>query len=78
MELQFGYGSNMHPKRLEKKEGIENILTTARRAKLYNWKFGFTKKGDDGSGKANIIPSDGEIEENARSRSAKLRIIQKL
>ncbi len=61
MELQFGYGSNMHPKRLEKKEGIENILTTARRARLYDWKFGFTKKGDDGSGKANIIPSDGDI-----------------
>ena len=63
MELQFAFGSNMHPDRLREKqlECIEKILATARRARLYDWKFGFTKKAGDGSGKANIIQSDGDI-----------------
>ena len=61
MEMQFAYGSNMDPNRLRKKKGIEHILVNARRARLDDWEFGFTKKSDDGSGKANIIPKIGDI-----------------
>ncbi len=61
MEMQFAYGSNMDPKRLKQKEEIEHILVNARRARLDDWEFGFTKKSDDGSGKANIIPKNGDI-----------------
>ena len=60
MEMQFAYGSNMDPNRLKKKKGIEHILVNARRARLDDWEFGFTKKGKDG-GKANIIPKAGGI-----------------
>ena len=60
MEMQFAYGSNMDPNRLKQKEGIEHILVNARRARLDDWEFGFTKKGKDG-GKANIIPKTGGI-----------------
>ena len=60
MEMQFAYGSNMDPKRLKQKEEIEHILVNARRARLDDWEFGFTKKGKDG-GKANIIPKTGGI-----------------
>ena len=60
MEKQFAYGSNMDPNRLKKKKGIEHILVNARRARLDDWEFGFTKKGKDG-GKANIIPKTGGI-----------------
>ena len=60
MEYQFAYGSNMDSNRLKQKEGIEHILNNARRARLNNWEFGFTKKGKDG-GKANIIRNDGRI-----------------
>ena len=60
MEMQFAYGSNMDPNRLEQKDGIERILENARKARLDGWEFGFTKKGKDG-GKANIIPKTGGI-----------------
>ena len=60
MEMQFAYGSNMDPNRLKQKEGIEHILVNAKRARLDNWEFGFTKKGKDG-GKANIIQKTGGI-----------------
>ena len=33
----------------------------AKIARLDDWEFGFTKKSDDGSGKANIIPMTGSI-----------------
>ena len=60
MEMQFAYGSNMDSDRLKQK-GIERILENAKIARLDDWEFGFTKKSDDGSGKANIIPMTGSI-----------------
>ena len=60
MEMQFAYGSNMDSDRLKQK-GIERILENAKIARLDDWELGFTKKSDDGSGKANIIPKTGSI-----------------
>ena len=60
MEMQFAYGSNMDSDRLKQK-GIERILENAKIARLDDWEFGFTKKSDDESGKANIIPMTGSI-----------------
>ena len=60
MEMQFAYGSNMDSDRLKQK-GIERILENTKIARLDDWEFGFTKKSDDGSGKANIIPKTGSI-----------------
>jgi hypothetical protein len=62
MEMQFAYGSNMDVERLKKEDkgGIVRILNNAKRARLDDWEFGFTKKGNDG-GKANIIPKTGGI-----------------
>ena len=63
MEKQFAYGSNMDVGRLEEpdKGGIAHILENAKWAFLDDWEFGFTKKGKDGSGKANIIRKTGSI-----------------
>ena len=61
MEMQFAYGSNMDPNRLSEKKGIQRILENAKVAKLVDWEFGFTKKSDDGTGKANITRKPGSI-----------------
>ena len=51
----FAYGSNLDPERKENRTGG---IREARRARLSGFRFAFNKKGDDGSGKANIVADE--------------------
>lgn len=55
----FAYGSNLDPSRKEQRTGN---IRRARRARLPGYRFAFSKKGDDGTGKANLVPDEqGEV-----------------
>ena len=51
----FAYGSNMDPHRKELRTGL---IREAKTTRLPNYRFTFNKRGDDGSGKANIVPDE--------------------
>jgi cation transport regulator ChaC len=52
----FAYGSNLDPVRKEDRTGG---IREARSARLRGFRFAFNKKGNDGSGKANIVSDSG-------------------
>ena len=56
--LYFAYGSNMLSKRLRSRIGFVNTLGLAF---LKDRKVVFNKRGKDGSGKANLVQSPGDI-----------------
>ncbi len=49
----FAYGSNLLREQKEKRTGT---IGEARRARLDGYRITFNKRGDDGTGKANIMP----------------------
>ena len=56
--LYAAYGSNLHPLRLRERIPLARLLGSAR---LADMTLRFHKRGQDGSGKCNIIPGAGEV-----------------
>nr|MDQ2697092.1 gamma-glutamylcyclotransferase [Pseudomonadota bacterium] len=50
----FAYGSNLHPLRLRERVPSATVLGVA---ELAGWRLRFHKRGQDRSGKCNIIPT---------------------
>lgn len=57
--LYFAYGSNMSTKRLRAPNRVPQAKT-AGRALLHGYGLRWHKKGDDGTGKCDVLPSPGE------------------
>ncbi|MDR7415266.1 MAG: gamma-glutamylcyclotransferase family protein [Armatimonadota bacterium] len=53
----FAYGSNLDSDRLHKRIGRDRVDSKV--GYLRDYRFAFNKKGNDGSGKANIVPRGG-------------------
>lgn len=56
MTLYFAYGSNMDPGRMCERVGR---VPEGRRACLRDHELRFNKRGQDGKGKANVVPQSG-------------------
>lgn len=54
----LAYGSNLHPVRLRARTASAQLLGTA---VLEAWQLVFHKRGQDGSGKCNIRPGQGQV-----------------
>lgn len=52
------YGSNLHPLRLRDRIGSAELIGTAR---LDDWSLRFHKRGQDTSGKCDIVPAEGSV-----------------
>lgn len=58
MSVYFAYGSNMSsPRLLARVSGA----TTLGRAHVRDWRLCFNKGGQDGTGKANLVPAAGSL-----------------
>lgn len=58
IRLYFAYGSNLHPGRM-----VARVPTAVRVAvaRLNDYRLTFAKWGEDGSGKCDVAPADGDV-----------------
>ena len=73
MRLRYAaYGSNLHPERLRRRVPSATVLGSAT---VHGWGLRFNKRGQDGSGKCNIVPSGERIHVAVFEMAARERLV---